>query len=78
MGYRYQQDGLCYVCEVQTEYYCDHCMKYVCGEHRKDVEIAASPQLNLSKHFIFCDECHKKGKTKAIDPYRHIRNPEHT
>ncbi len=78
MGFRYQTDGLCYVCGRQSEFYCDHCRRYTCEDHRVDQELSAGPGRNVPKFFRFCKDCYKKGKTKAIDPYRHIRNIEHT
>ncbi len=66
MGYKLFQDGNCYVCKKHTEHFCDVCLRYICDDHKIEVEVH-----NEMYPYIMCKECYekwKKGKAKMIKP----------
>jgi len=65
MGFRYQVDRPCYICQEHTAFYCDACQKYICDEHQEFGHIENAPK----KHLIYCKDCLHKGK-KPVDSFR--------
>jgi len=69
MGYRLHEDGRCCVCKTQTDIFCDHCLRYICSEHRYERDIERT-----FKKFVFCKDCEKANK-KPLNPKRTHGNP---
>jgi len=57
MGFRWADDGECFICKRHTEKFCDSCGRYVCDTHKLE-----KPLKGSTKIFIFCKECYSKGK----------------
>lgn len=68
MGYVFQKDGECYMCGAHSEFFCDHCLRYICDDHKKKKKLKAG-----KKTLTMCPDCYKKGKN-VVKPYRRYAN----